>query len=75
MKTLEYYGGCGVEYIKEFGEFEVKTDKKIKKFTQLSKAKTYYDGLLCDKFLWKSNGMPELIIGHHYIDTKHETTI
>lgn len=75
METLEFYGGCGVEHMKELGEFEVKTDKKTKKFTQLSKAKKYYDGLLCDKFLWKSNGIPELIFGHYYIDTIHEKTI
>lgn len=68
MKTLEFYGGSGLEQFKQDGIFEVKTEKKVKKFTQLSKAKTYYDGLLCDKCLWSLNGIPELIIGHHYIE-------
>ena len=63
MGKLKYYGGNGYDYAKENGIFEVRA-KDTKTFTELLKAREYYDSLNEDKAIWDLTNIPELLECH-----------
>ena len=65
MKKLKYYGGQGYDYSNEIGKFVVKANE-TKQFTNLSKAKEYYESLNEEKAIWDISTIPELLEGHTF---------
>lgn len=60
-KKLISYGGNGYGYSNEDGQFEVKHKGSTKKFTKLSEAISFYEGLDEESAIWDMTGMPELL--------------
>ena len=69
MSKLQYYGGDGYYGVPLHGKFEVVTDSKIYKFSNLEKAKLFYDGLAEGKAFWFFyNAGAELLEAHYIVD-------
>ena len=65
MKKLKFYGGQGYGYSNEIGKFEVKANE-TKQFTNLSKAKEYYESLNEEKAIWDITTIAELLECHTF---------
>lgn len=71
MKKLEHYGGDGFDKdwrdeSGDTGKFEVKTRQETKSFTSLSQARTYFESIDGERWIWNMTGIPELLDGYHY---------
>jgi len=68
MKKLKFYGGQGYGYSNEIGKFEVFEVKanERKQFTNLSKAKEYYESLNEEKAIWDITTIAELLECHTF---------
>ena len=64
---LEFVSGQGYDYSKKVGKFEVNASE-IRQFTELSKAREYYDSLHEYKAIWDiTTGIAELLESHKLI--------
>lgn len=58
---LKYYGGSGFSYSNKNGKYEVRYKELVKKFTDLEKAKKFFDSLDEEKAIWDVSGLSELL--------------
>jgi hypothetical protein len=67
MTKLISQTGLGFGYSKEKGQFEVKYEKTIKSFSELSKAIEFYQSLEIPSAIWDVTSMPELLDSKDFV--------
>jgi hypothetical protein len=70
MKQLKFINGIGYKHQKEVGLYEVRTEKRVKTFTSLLKARKYYNDLMVIKTIWNVKTQPNELLEYHGLISK-----